>query len=161
MKETAGAGTEYERPDPAVRTVWRVSSALSYGTLAVLGAIPYGVMILFAGAPAWPLSVGLGALLALALLSQAVIDRQWSHWFFRLSPETLEFGQGWMWRRRCSIARDRIQHIDLNSGPLDRRFGLVQVVIYAAGGSPVGMIPGLTPERAAQLRQELMRGEVV
>lgn len=153
------ASPEFERPDPRVRTVWRFSSALSYGVLASLGSLGYGVPVLLGRAPVWPLLVGLGVLLALALLSQAVVDRQWESWYFRVNPETFEFGQGWLWRRRCLIGRDRIQHIDLNTGPLDRRFGLVQVVLYATGGSAVGMIPGLTPERAERLRMELMMDE--
>jgi membrane protein YdbS with pleckstrin-like domain len=55
------------------------------------------------------------------------------------------------------VARDRIQHIDINSGPMDRRFGLVQVVIHTAGmiGS-VAAIPGLTPSEAEFLRQQLL-----
>ena len=40
---------------------------------------------------------------------------------------------------------------------IDRRFGLVQVVVYVAGGA-VGSIPGLLPEEAEALRSALLTG---
>lgn len=54
------------------------------------------------------------------------------------------------------MPRVAIQHIDINQGPLDRYFGLVQVVVYTAGAShAVATIPGLTQLEAEELRRYL------
>lgn len=146
-------GEGWERPDPKVLKVWRGSSALTWGIITL-------VLIAFIVAINWrrrkprtyliPL-----ATIACGALAQSVLRRQWEAWRFRLTPETLEMSHGVLWRTRRVVRRERIQHVDLNSGPFDRRFGLVQLVVYTAGAS-VGFVPGLTPERAETMRDRIM-----
>ena len=150
---TAFAEGETYRPDSKVLTIWRLSNL--FGTLVVLLLVlPFGFFLRETLGP-WTLWAPSLVVLALGTLSQAVLVRQWRAWLYRLSPGTLEMEQGWLWRRRRVVRRERIQHVDFNSGPFDRRFGLVQVVVYTAG-TTVGMIPGLTPETAEALRAALV-----
>lgn len=109
--------------------------------------------------PAWYIAF---AILPLGLwfFSGLILKRQWENWTFQVTTEALDMSHGWIWKNRRIVARDRIQHVDINSGPVDRRFGLVQVVVYTAG-TTVGMIPGLRPERANALRDQLMAGRAV
>ena len=61
--------------------------------------------------------------------------------------------------RRCS-PRLRIQHVDIESGPIDRAFGMVKLTLYTAGtNAAVGTIPGLLPQDAEALRETLLQTE--
>jgi membrane protein YdbS with pleckstrin-like domain len=147
---------EIERPDEKVLRVWWVSSLLSWG---VFGLIVLGVLSLFvwrAHASVWLLGWALLPLGCWAV-STTLLRRQWERWTFRVSPDALEMSHGLLFRQQRIVARDRIQHVDFNSGPFDRKFGLVQVVVHTAGAT-VGMIPGVATERAQRLREELMSG---
>ncbi len=148
-----------EKPDPRVLMVWGLSSAVSFGILFLIVALPTLFMWFLGRGPSWILAVTFSPV-ALWLLSLLTLNRQWNNWWFCVTPEALEMNHGWIWQQRRVVARDRIQHLDINSGPLDRRFGLVQVVVHTAG-TTVGMIPGLKPERAEALRAELMEGREI
>lgn len=51
----------------------------------------------------------------------------------------------------------RVQHIELKRGPLERLAGLARLQVFSAGGSAHTFeVPGLTPRRAAQLRQFIL-----
>jgi uncharacterized protein len=145
----------YERPDEKVLLVWRLSNFVGY---AVFTGI---VLLVLAGVSFatrnWSYLFLVLFPVTLWVFSAKVLRKQWENWLFRVDRESLEMCHGWIWKNRRVVARDRIQHIDINSGPFDRRFGLVQVVVHTAGTS-VGMIPGLRPERAQELREELLAG---
>ncbi len=149
-----------ERPDERVLLVWRLSNLVGYGS--ILGVSALGGLIWFLVTKKLPIWFVLGLIILVVLwgFSSLVVRKQWENWTFRITPESLEMSHGWIWKHRRVVARDRIQHIDINSGPFDRRFGLVQVIIHTAGTS-VGMIPGLRPERAERMRNQLMAGRAI
>ena len=149
-----------ERPDEKVLMVWRLSNGVSYAVLLFIVAIA-SVGFWFALRYPWYwIVIAIFGVLALWWVSSSFLRRQWENWTFRVTPEALEMSHGWIWRHKRIVARDRIQHVDINSGPFDRRFGLVQVVVHTAGTN-VGMIPGLDPQRADRLRDQLMEGRAV
>jgi membrane protein YdbS with pleckstrin-like domain len=151
---------EGERPDEKVLLVWRLSNAVSYAVLLfIVAAVTTGFWIVFRYPWYW-LILSIATVAAMWAATALVLRKQWENWSFRVTPEALEMSHGWIWRHRRVVARDRIQHVDINSGPFDRRFGLVQVVVHTAGAT-VGMIPGLNPERADHLRHQLMDGRAV
>ena len=132
--------------------VWRWSNALGYLVLTLVLCLPVAVALFHGAGRAWAALPLLGPLLY--TITAYTLKMEWESWTFRLGPDTLEMSHGWLFRKRRVVARGRIQHLDVNSGPFDRRFGLVQVVVYTAG-TTVGMIPGLSPARAERLREEI------
>lgn len=51
----------------------------------------------------------------------------------------------------------RIQHVELNHGPIDRYFGLVRLEIFSAGGSAYTFaIPGLPKDTAGDIRTYIL-----
>lgn len=148
-----------EKPDPKVLMVWRWSNALGYSIFSMISLLVLAGVIIVGKLPIWYIGFALMPI-ALWVFSGLVLKRQWENWTFQVTPEALDMSHGWIWKNRRIVARDRIQHVDINSGPVDRRFGLVQVVVYTAG-TTVGMIPGLRPERASALRDQLMAGRAV
>lgn len=148
-----------EKPDPKVLRIWLVSNAISYGVVIAVLLVLTTVATTVGGFPRQLLLIPLVVLIP-AAITYLTLRREYDAWQFCVTPEALEIQKGWLYRQRRIVARDRIQHIDLNSGPLDRKFGLMQVVIHTAGAD-IGFIPGLSPARAESLRAELLAGREV
>ncbi len=101
------------------------------------------------------------ALLALAALIWAVWapSAAWGGWAFLLRDHDVLIASGVLVREVVAIPFDRIQHVDVAQGPLDRAFGLARLVIYTGTGSGAdGIVPGLDLARAEALRDRLIRG---
>jgi len=143
---------------PSIRRVWQWSSLFSTIIFAVIVGIPEYLIV--RELDRWPVKfpvIGPLVVLLLGLLSWTLSSRQYRMWTYTLREYDLILTWGVFWKTRRCVSRQRVQHIDINSGPLDRRFGLVQVSIYAAGAlGGIGSIPGLTPERAEALRAALL-----
>jgi membrane protein YdbS with pleckstrin-like domain len=50
-----------------------------------------------------------------------------------------------------------MQFVDVGAGPLDRALGIARVQLHTASPASDASIPGLPPERAAELRDQLAR----
>jgi len=147
---------EIERPDRNVLYVWRAEVMITWGILLL---ILLGVTIaafLTLDTPVW-IFADLAIPIAFAGLALLLLKLRWERWTFQLTAHTLEMSHGWFVRHRRIVARNRIQHVDFNSGPIGRKFDLVHVVVHTAGAT-VGTIPGIRSARAEQLRAELMSG---
>ena len=69
----------------------------------------------------------------------------------------IHFKSGVVWRKTVSLPFNRVQHVELENGPLERAFGLTSLKFYTAGGGSADMkIPGLSPDRATSLRAYIM-----
>lgn len=65
----------------------------------------------------------------------------------------IHYKSGILWRKTVSLPFNRVQHVELENGPLERAFGLTSLNIYTAGGGSADMkIPGLSPDRASTIR---------
>lgn len=147
---------EIERPDAKVLYVWRAEVLISWGIIfaIVLGFAIFAIMV--GGASKWSLAAA-AVPLFFGALAIFLLKIRWERWTFQLTPHTLEMSHGWLIRKRRIVSRNRIQHVDFDSGPIGRKFDLVHVVVHTAGAT-VGTIPGVKSERAERLRTELMSG---
>lgn len=65
---------------------------------------------------------------------------------------------GWIFRSELIVPFNRVQHCEVNQGPLDRLMGLSTLSVFTAGGSSSDIsIPGLKPETAAALKEFIIR----
>ena len=63
------------------------------------------------------------------------------------------YRSGLFWRKTVIVAFNRVQHVEVSSGPLQRKFGLATVKFFTAGGSSVDLkVDGLSTQRAEQMR---------
>jgi membrane protein YdbS with pleckstrin-like domain len=63
------------------------------------------------------------------------------------------FQHGLFWKKTTAVAFNRIQHIDLTYGPVERKYQIASLKFFTAGGSSVDLkIPGLPEENAEQIR---------
>ncbi len=141
----------------AIRNVWRLSACMSLVvTGGIFAAIAFGLSRSLHVPYLWTLLPALG--LALLFTGRMILfaDREWRAWGYGITPEELILRWGVFWKTFRVVPRVAIQHIDINQGPLDRYFGLVQVVVYTAGAAQaVATIPGLTQREAEELRSYL------
>jgi membrane protein YdbS with pleckstrin-like domain len=136
-----------ERLDPRVRYTWAL------GTLA--GALVLGVALALVGGF---LQVDRLWLLALLVVPPGIAHAvlRYRRWQFAFDEDALYLERGVVTEVETSVPFVRVQHVDTRRGPLERLLGLASVVVYTAGsrGADVS-IPGLRPERAEALRQQL------
>ena len=53
-----------------------------------------------------------------------------------------------------------VQHIDVLRGPVDKLFGTASLVVHTAGThNSIVTLPGLSPDRAAEIRDDI-RGSI-
>lgn len=63
--------------------------------------------------------------------------------------------KGKMWRSLNVVPYGRLQYVDVQTGPIQRAFGITTVQLNTAAAVTDALIPGIPPEEAARLRQRL------
>jgi hypothetical protein len=151
----------FRRLHPALRHVWVLGGLLGAVVVAVIAALVETIWR--AGGAGWALPPYLLAIGLLVLLGvYAVVFGSWRYraWRYAIRPHDVLLHYGVLWRMRRCIPRLRIQHVDIESGPIDRAFGMAKLTLHTAGtNAAVGTIPGLLPEDAEALRETLLRTE--
>jgi membrane protein YdbS with pleckstrin-like domain len=98
----------------------------------------------------------LPALLILAYLALWAPPRRYRAWGYGIDGEALRVRHGVWTRVHTLVPLDRVQHIDVSQGPLERANGICSLVLHTAGTlhSQIA-IPGLTREAAERIRDEI------
>lgn len=72
---------------------------------------------------------------------------------YALRERDLHYRRGIIWRSEASLPFNRIQHIEVERGPLERLYGLSTLKFFAAGGGSADLkIPSLPEAEATNLR---------
>jgi membrane protein YdbS with pleckstrin-like domain len=102
------------------------------------------------------------ALLALPVLGWAAIFATsyvvfprlaYARFRFGIDDQEIDIERGRVWIERVLVPMARVQHVDTERGPLQRRLGLASVMIHTAAGH--FEIPALDLERAVELRTRI------
>ncbi|MFZ0323299.1 MAG: PH domain-containing protein [Actinomycetes bacterium] len=126
---------------------------LASATVVGLTALAIAVAVA-AGVPEWgfvALVLGLGALVWCYWL----IGRQVRAMGYAERSDDLLVVSGILFRRLVIVPYGRMQLVDVNRGPIDRRFDLATVQLHTAAATSDAAIRGLTPDVAARLRDQL------
>ncbi|PQJ32966.1 hypothetical protein BST92_14010 [Nonlabens arenilitoris] len=71
-----------------------------------------------------------------------------------LRENDITYRYGWLFHHQITIPFNRIQHTEINHGPIDRYFKLCELDIYTAGGSSSDLsISGLDPDKARFIKE--------
>lgn len=74
----------------------------------------------------------------------------------RGTPEQLRILRGFLWRVDTIVPFNRIQHIDVAQGPLQRYFGLSTLIVHTAGThNSIVTLPGLKTADAEDMRDTI------
>lgn len=140
---------------PAVQIGWVVTRALNaffLGTASLVASAR-----LSGSAPWLPPLLGFLVFVATLVLGLWHARRLFQSWRWELRRDDVVARFGVVFRVSRSIPRVRVQHVDIQSGPIDRAFGLVEVSLHVAGSAgAVLTIPGLAPEEGEALREALL-----
>ena len=79
---------------------------------------------------------------------------------YRVDALGLTIRRGVLVRSEVSVPRTRVQHTDVNRGPVERAFGLATLVVYTAGTEHSSvLLGGLTEADAVAVRDFLIEGD--
>ncbi|GAA2242144.1 PH domain-containing protein [Promicromonospora sukumoe] len=143
----------WNRVSPRLVTARLVPGAISLGIPAVIG-VALAVTVspwfwILAGVPALSL-----------LWSVLLVPRQVRAIGYAERDDDLLIRKGVMFRSMVVVPYGRMQYVDVEAGPLDRKLGLAKVQLHTASVGTDAQIPGLPPDEAARLRDRLAsRGE--
>jgi hypothetical protein len=77
---------------------------------------------------------------------------------YALREEDLFFKTGWLWTSLLAIPYKRIQHLEVNQGPISRLFDLATLSVYTAGGTSSDMeIEGIKQEEAEAIKAFILQ----
>jgi membrane protein YdbS with pleckstrin-like domain len=141
------------RPSRALdrRVLWLWWTVLGLWALAGMS----GVFVLVANA-ALPTIVGY-TVSAVGIAGALLVPPfRYRRWRYQIRRRDLLVARGALFYRLTLVPFDRIQFVETRQGPLDRMFGLNQLLVYTAAGR-AGQVPGLAPREAESLREELSR----
>lgn len=93
-------------------------------------------------------------ILVLAIVGVVVTPRRiYDRLRYRLTDRLLQVVRGWLFHVDTIVPLVRVQHIDVTRGPLEKAFGVATLVVHTAGThNSIVTLPGLSPERAAEIR---------
>jgi membrane protein YdbS with pleckstrin-like domain len=150
------------RLDPRSITVQRLAGAITTAVISLMGLVGV-VIVLVASSPTWlrgllwlggwfVISAGLGLF---ALLWPPV---RYRHVAYRLDGNGIQIRKGVLWRSTVNVPHSRVQHTDVQQGPIERSFGLATLLIHTAG-TQHAVIPlsGLGHEVALAIRDYLLQ----
>jgi hypothetical protein len=82
--------------------------------------------------------------------------RRFRSWGYRMDAEELQVARGLWTQWHTVVPLDRVQHLDIAQGPLERSFGVSRLIVHTAGTLHSQVtLPGLTRPVAEAMRDEI------
>jgi uncharacterized protein len=150
--------TDFQPLDSRVVNLWRVSSLIGFGVMLLGLLIPVvAVGVAEARALVWLASAWLATAAAAVWFCLWYPPRLYRSWGYRIDAKVLETRSGRVFQRARLLPLSRLQHVDIERGPLERMFGLAALVLHTAGTHSASIrIPGLETAEAMRLRDHLI-----
>jgi uncharacterized protein len=147
----APPGYPWQRISPAYRSLRRLTTLVF---VPILFSIP--AVIVGAVTGLWWISAILwGIAAAIVIFRMGLIDRNWRAWGYVEREDDLYITHGVLVKILLAVPYGRMQLVEVQSGPLERAFGLATVSLKTASPETGATIPGLPPAEAARLRDRL------
>ncbi len=95
-------------------------------------------------------------LLIAILLILRIPMRRYSARGYQMSADRLRVVRGLLFRSDTVVPFGRVQHIDVNQGPLERFFGIATLTLHTAGNHNASVsLPGLQEDLAREMRETI------
>ncbi len=147
----APPGAPWQRVSPRLAVVRRwlllVAAALAVAVLVTLHLLLDGPVLLL-----------LAALVVLAAVvgwGWWLIGRNARRWGYAEEHEELYITRGALFRKLVVVPYGRMQYVDVEAGPLDQANGIAKLHLHTASPGTTAVIPGLSADEAARLRDRL------
>ena len=143
--------------EPSYKHTLRARAAVFWVPLFVAALVVNAMLLAttpFAGAlPALIGAIGLSGIMVAP-------ERVYRRLGYAIDERLLRTVRGWLFHTDTVVPFVRVQHIDVTRGPFDKMFGTATLVVHTAGThNSIVTLPGLSPDRAAEIR-EAIRSEI-
>jgi len=136
--------------EPGYRHVLRARLAILWLPLVIGGLVLDNAVL--AETPFYGLASIVPLLIALISVTFAP-QRIYRRLRYGLTDRLLQVVRGWLFHTDTIVPFVRVQHLDVTRGPLDKMFGTATLVVHTAGTrNSIVTVPGLAPDRAAEIR---------
>ena len=96
------------------------------------------------------------ALLLYAYIAFVIPARKYRYWGYDMGTDRLRIVRGYMYHRDVVVPFGRIQHIDVDQGPIQRRYDLATLTVHTAGNqNSTVSLPGLLHADALAMRETI------
>lgn len=147
--ERSITGQRSKLPERVLR-YWRLKAGL---TLAIALAVVASAWLAIGSLPLWIPAAVVAVVAAFGAGEFASIPVRYRTWWFTIGEEQIDLERGVVFRTHTVIPMTRVQHVELEFGPLARRFSLAELQIHTAAGSIT--IPALDRADGEQIRQRI------
>jgi membrane protein YdbS with pleckstrin-like domain len=155
------ADGEFRHVDPGSIAVGRVNMAIGAFVLIMIALL--GLMVFNLGADVTRATrlAGLGLWLGLVPVL-GIYCWFWPRISYRrtwycLKEDCLIIRSGVFWKMETMVPKSRIQHTDISQGPLQRSYGISDLIIHTAGTRfAIVALGGLAQDLAPRLRNHLL-----
>ncbi|WP_436795987.1 PH domain-containing protein [Actinospongicola halichondriae] len=153
MTEPSAIPTDGRVPlEHRVLVLWRVRIALVVAVVAVVWGVALALLL-----PALVALAALGAALGVVGgVSWWWTALVWRSWRFEIGTAALRLEHGVLIRRSSTIPYHRVQHIDLEAGPIERRMRLTTLILRTASASSDSTVPGIDAAEAEVVRTRIL-----
>lgn len=151
------AGVEWTRVDEKYIPVGFITAVLGWLVVFVAVGTPLVLdwMDIIGGIPLW-LSIPVCAVVVVwAAVDLALIPRQARAIGYHEREDDLLVRRGILFQKLEAVPYGRLQYVDIQAGPLMRKFGLCTVQLKTASSATDASIPGVPRQEGARLREEL------
>ncbi|MEO9467762.1 PH domain-containing protein [Parasphingorhabdus sp.] len=141
---------------PAHKTLIRLNRAITAIVLLILATVAEFALRYELPLPL-PAGILIGPMLVFAFVSVFILPgRIYRRWGYDMGDEQLRILRGFLWRTDTIVPFNRIQHIDVAQGPLQRMFGLSTLIVHTAGThNSIVTLPGLATADAERMRDTI------
>lgn len=147
---SASAAENLTQLDPRYKTMMRTVAAIVAFALFIAATIAELAI------DGWTGVVWVPAVLVIAYLVFYLPMRRYATRGYSLAEERLRVVRGVLFHSDTVVPFGRVQHIDVNQGPLERGFGLATLTVHTAGSHNASVsLPGLAHEDALAMREDI------
>ena len=136
--------------DPRYKTMMRLLAGITAAFLLI------GASVAEMAIPGWT-GIVWGPVLLVVLYTVVWLPmRRFAARGYSLAEERLRVVRGVLFRSDTVVPFGRVQHIDVDQGPLERAFHLATLTVHTAGSHNASVsLPGLAHEDAIAMREEI------
>ncbi|WP_189613040.1 PH domain-containing protein [Saccharospirillum salsuginis] len=153
--QTQPTATLWHRVDPRYRTYMRLKQVI----VLFIGLIALALAYWRSFIPSPTVAIALLALflVVFAWFYGVLAHRRYQRTRYSMREWDINLQKGYLFWSQQSMSFNRIQHLVVNQGPLQRLFGLTSLSVYSAGthGSDI-RIPGLRSQDAQNLKETIL-----
>lgn len=151
MSELFTPAADWQRLPSKYANARRVGALVNGGVTTVIATVAVGLLV------DWLWAAGLAALGAAWTIWRVIRAGRWVRAFgYAERAEDLLITQGLWHKQLTAIPYGRMLSVNVESGPIDRAWGLAKVSLVTASVQSGASIPGLSQPDAAALRDRLI-----